>query len=105
MLNIAGISVSSHSAPFVFFEITANFSTFEPKNLRLLVRKHGLSITNMNWVNEGVNEYYEWLKQRTFVKQDDATGWSVISTPYVGIFNDTKNCFFETDFLIRSWLI
>ena len=50
----------------------------------------------MNWVNEGVNEYYEWLKQRTFVKQDDTTGWSIISTPYVGIFNDTIDIFVKS---------
>lgn len=47
----------------------------------------------MNWINEGVNEYYEWLKQRTFVQQDDVTGWSVISTPFVGMFNDTIDIF------------
>ena len=50
----------------------------------------------MNWVNEGVAEYYEWLKQRTFVKQDDTTGWSIISTPYVGIFNDTIDIFVKS---------
>ena len=50
----------------------------------------------MNWVNEGVNEYYEWLKKRTFVSQDDVTGWSVISTPFVGLFNDTIDIFVKT---------
>ena len=43
----------------------------------------------MNWLNEGVNEYYEWLKKRTFVQKDGTTGWSVVSTPFVGLFNDT----------------
>lgn len=47
----------------------------------------------MNWINEGVNEYYEWLKKRTFVQQDDVTGWSIISTPFVGMFNDTIDIF------------
>ena len=50
----------------------------------------------MNWVNEGVNEYYEWLKKRTFVSQDDVTGWSVISTTFVGLFNDTIDIFVKT---------
>lgn len=50
----------------------------------------------MNWLNEGIAEYYEWLKQRTFVKKDDATGWSIISTPFVGIFNDTIDIFVKS---------
>lgn len=47
----------------------------------------------MNWLNEGVNEYYEWLKKRTFVQKDGTTGWSVVSTPFVGLFNDTIDLF------------
>ena len=47
----------------------------------------------MNWLLDGINEYFEWLKKRTFVSQDDATGWSVISTPFVGLFNDTIDIF------------
>lgn len=50
----------------------------------------------MNWLSEGVNEYYEWLKKRTFVRKDEATGWSVVSTPFVGIFNDTIDIFVKT---------
>ena len=34
-----------------------------------------------------------WLKQRTFDQQDDITSWSVISTPFVGMFNDTIDIF------------
>ena len=45
------------------------------------------------WLLEGINEYFEWLKKRTFVSQDDSTGWSVISTPFVGLFNDTIDIF------------
>ena len=47
----------------------------------------------MNLLNEGVNEYYEWLKKRTFVQKDGTTGWSVVSTPFVGLFNDTIDLF------------
>ena len=47
----------------------------------------------MNWLNEGVNEYYEWLRKRTFVQKDGTTGWSVVSTPFVGLFNDTIDLF------------
>lgn len=47
----------------------------------------------MNWLLDGINEYFEWLKKRTFVSQDETTGWSVISTPFVGLFNDTIDIF------------
>ena len=46
-----------------------------------------------DWLLDGINEYFEWLKKRTFVSQDDTTGWSVISTPFVGLFNDTIDIF------------
>ena len=47
----------------------------------------------MNWLLDGINDYFEWLKKRTFVSQDETTGWSVISTPFVGLFNDTIDIF------------
>lgn len=47
----------------------------------------------MNWLIDGINEYFEWLRKRTFVSQDEATGWGVISTPFVGLFNDTIDIF------------
>lgn len=47
----------------------------------------------MNWLLNGIDEYFEWLKKRTFVSQDETTGWSVISTPFVGLFNDTIDIF------------
>lgn len=47
----------------------------------------------MNWLLDGINEYFEWLKKRTLVTKDNTTGWSVISTPFVGLFNDTIDIF------------
>ena len=47
----------------------------------------------MNWLLDGINAYFDWLKKRTFVSQDDMTGWCVISTPFVGLFNDTIDIF------------
>ena len=47
----------------------------------------------MNWVEKGVNDYYDWLKNRTTIQQDGSTGWNVISTPFVGLFNDTIDLF------------
>lgn len=46
-----------------------------------------------NWLIDSIDEYFEWLKKRTLVCQDDTTGWSVISTPFVGLFNDTIDIF------------
>lgn len=42
----------------------------------------------MNWINKHIDEYYQWLKDRTFVQKDDLTEWYVINTPFVGAFND-----------------
>lgn len=35
-----------------------------------------------------IDEYYEWLKSQTHLLEDQHTGWTAISTPYAGIFND-----------------
>lgn len=35
-----------------------------------------------------MDEYYKWLRSRTHLIDDDQTGWTAISTPYAGIFND-----------------
>lgn len=43
----------------------------------------------MNWVNELIDKYYEFLKGRTAVVTETGTNWAVISTPFVGLFNDT----------------
>ena len=43
----------------------------------------------MNWVNTHVTEYYEWLKEKTFIQKDIDTDWFLINTPFIGAFNDT----------------
>ena len=35
-----------------------------------------------------LNSYYDWLKNNTAVDHDKDTGWSIISTPFTGMFND-----------------
>lgn len=35
-----------------------------------------------------IDQYYKWLRSQTHLIDDDQTGWSAISTPYAGIFND-----------------
>ena len=47
----------------------------------------------MNWIEKGINDYYDWLRNRTTIQVDRTTGWSVISTPFVGLFNDTIDLF------------
>lgn len=43
----------------------------------------------MNWVNTYVTEYYDWLKEKTFIQKDNNTDWFLINTPFIGAFNDT----------------
>lgn len=42
----------------------------------------------MTWANSLVNEYYDWLKNKTVVIPDDKTEWVAIQTPFIGLFND-----------------
>ena len=42
----------------------------------------------MSWIDEYLNDYYKWIKDNTFVKSDEITGWSVITTPFLSQFND-----------------
>lgn len=43
----------------------------------------------MNWVNTYVDDYYNWLKKKTFIQKDTNTDWFVINTPFLGAFNDS----------------
>lgn len=42
----------------------------------------------MNWVDNSIKEYYDWLCKKTIVTKDEQTGWSEITTPFLGLFND-----------------
>jgi len=42
----------------------------------------------MSWVDDKVSDYYQWLKSRTSVRSIEQTEWSVISTPFLGAYND-----------------
>ena len=41
------------------------------------------------WIDELINDYYKFLRERTFAITDTGTDWAVISTPFMGAFNDT----------------
>ncbi len=43
----------------------------------------------MNWVNTYVDDYYNWLREKTYVQKGTSTDWFLINTPFVGAFNDT----------------
>lgn len=43
----------------------------------------------MNWVNTYVDNYYNWLRERTYIQADDNTNWFLINTPFIGAFNDS----------------
>lgn len=43
----------------------------------------------MNWIDNSITEYYNWLKEKTIITKDERTGWSAISTPFLGLFNDS----------------
>lgn len=50
-----------------------------------------------NWLNELIDKYYEFLKGRTAVVTDTGTNWAVISTPFIGLFNDTLEVYAKRD--------
>lgn len=39
-------------------------------------------------INKLIDEYYQWLKSRTDLFTNPDTGWTQISTPFSGLFND-----------------
>lgn len=42
----------------------------------------------MNWIEDSINQYYDWLKTKTYAKADEQSGWIAVTTPFVGLFND-----------------
>lgn len=50
-----------------------------------------------NWLNELIDKYYDFLKGRTAVITETGTNWAVISTPFIGLFNDTLEVYAKRD--------
>ena len=42
----------------------------------------------MNWIDSSIHDYYNWLRDKTVITKDERTGWNVITTPFIGLFND-----------------
>ena len=51
----------------------------------------------MKWIDDAISNYYQWLKNRTGYCSDDATGWSVINTPFIGLFNDSIDIYIKKE--------
>ena len=51
----------------------------------------------MNEINELVDEFYKFLRQKTFVNQDEVTKWTQIATPFLGLFNDNIEIFVKKE--------
>lgn len=47
----------------------------------------------MNWVNSLMNDYYAFLKEKTLVTSNNTSDWVEISTPFIGLFNDTVDIY------------
>lgn len=47
----------------------------------------------MNWINTLMDDYYAFLKEKTLVTANNFSGWIEISTPFVGLFNDTVDIY------------
>lgn len=43
----------------------------------------------MSWIENHLDEYYRFLKEKTIVRELPASGWVEISTPFTDVFNDS----------------
>ncbi len=51
----------------------------------------------MNWINTLMDNYYAFLKEKTLFTASSSTDWVEISTPFVGLFNDTVDIYAKKD--------
>lgn len=47
----------------------------------------------MTWINTLMDNYYSFLKEKTLVTANSSSDWIEISTPFVGLFNDTVDIY------------
>lgn len=43
----------------------------------------------MSWMDIHINNYYQFLREKTVLREDTQSGWVEISTPFTGLFNDS----------------
>lgn len=51
----------------------------------------------MNWINTLMDNYYAFLKEKTLVTGSSSTDWVEISTPFLGLFNDTVDIYVKKE--------
>lgn len=51
----------------------------------------------MNWIDNSIKEYYNWLREKTVVTKDEQSGWIAITTPFFGLFNDNIEIYAKLD--------
>lgn len=51
----------------------------------------------MSWIDECIDNYYKWMKCKTFVREDLTSGWNAITTPFYGLFNDPIEIYVKLD--------
>ncbi|MGI6353755.1 MAG: DUF1828 domain-containing protein [Lentisphaeria bacterium] len=47
----------------------------------------------MKWVEDNIKMYYDWLREKTAIQPDVLSGWTTITTPFTGMFNDPIEIF------------
>lgn len=47
----------------------------------------------MNWIDPLVDRYYKFLRDKTVITESSQNGWTEISTPFTGLFNDTLDIY------------
>ena len=47
----------------------------------------------MSWMEDMISDYRSWLQKEPTILRDSSTGWSVVPTPFVGLFNDLMEIF------------
>lgn len=48
-------------------------------------------------INKLIDDYYNWLRSRTEIDSNRANGWTRISTPFDGLFNDPIEIYAKYD--------
>jgi len=43
----------------------------------------------MSWISELVDDFYKFLREKTEIQEDALTEWHLVTTPFLGLFNDS----------------
>ena len=47
----------------------------------------------MSWIEDILSDYRDWLQKEPTILCDSSTGWFVVPTPFIGLFNDLMEVF------------